>query len=301
MESFLLILSTSFFFSGIVNRTKSYASGRKGPGILQPIWDIFRLLRKGTVTSDTTSFIFQIGASVYFASMLLAIFILPVGQFRGFISFEGDFVFFAYVLGCGKFFLIISALDTGSSFEGMGANREALFSMLAEPAFFVLLGCLALLTSQTSFYNIFQALSFGPLVSIALGVMVTFVLTMLTMIENSRIPVDDPKTHLELTMVHEVMALDHSGFNLGLIQATSNLKFVLYGTLIVNLFITNQGLLPGIGIFFAIQFAFAVLVGFLESFTARFRMNHNAQFIFTLSSVSLLIFFGVLLVMGKFK
>jgi formate hydrogenlyase subunit 4 len=114
-------------------------------------------------------------------------------------------------------------------------------------------------------------------------------------------PVDDPKTHLELTMIHEVMVLDNSGFDLGLILYASNLKFAMYGAIIANFFMT-----PGsqwyysIPIYIAVQVAFSVIIGIVESFAARFRMSHNAQFIFTLSSVSLLIFFGVLLVLGKF-
>ncbi len=140
-----------------------------------------------------------------------------MGQYKGIISFDGDFVFFAYVLGVGKFFSIISALDTGSSFEGMGASREALYSMFAEPAFFILMGSFALLTGHTSFHEIFASLHFGSSISYTLGVLATFVLIMIAMIENSRMPIDDPKTHLELTMIHEVMILDNSGFDLGLI------------------------------------------------------------------------------------
>ena len=300
MISFGLIFLSSLFFTGIVIRAKSLASGRKGPGIFQPIRDIIRLFKKGAVYSETTSFIFQIAPSVNFASVIMAIFVIPFGQYKGFISFDGDFVFFAYILALGKFFSIISALDTGSSFEGMGASREALYSMLVEPAFFVLMGSLALLTGHTSFHDIFFSLHFGSYVSYALGVMATFVLVMIAMIENSRMPVDDPKTHLELTMIHEVMILDNSGFDLGLILHTINLKFAMYGALIANLFVGDLQWYFTIPLFFGIQVLFAAMVGVLESFSARFRMSHNAQFIFTLSSVSLLIFFGVLLVLGKF-
>lgn len=300
MISFCLIFLVSLFFTGIVIRTKSLTSGRKGPGIFQPIRDIFRLFRKGAVYSETTSFIFQVAPSVYFASVIMAILVVPLGTYPGIISFSGDFVFFAYILALGRFFCIISALDTGSSFEGMGASREALFSMLVEPAFFVLMGSFALLTGHTSFHDIFMTLHFGSYVSYALGVLATFVLVMIAMVENSRMPVDDPKTHLELTMIHEVMILDNSGFDLGMIMHAINLKFAMYGALIANLFIGSLPVYITVPVFFMIQVLFAVTVGLLESFTARFRMNHNAQFIFTLSSVSLLIFFCVLLALGKF-
>ncbi|OFZ27043.1 MAG: hypothetical protein A2437_16685 [Bacteroidetes bacterium RIFOXYC2_FULL_40_12] len=301
MVSFVLIVLISLVFSGIVIRTKSIASGRKGPGIWQPMKDIFKLFKKGAVYSETTSIIFQIAPSIYFASVLMAIMVIPLGNSKGLISFAGDFVFFAYVLAVGKFFNIISALDTGSSFEGMGASREALFSMLAEPAFFILLGSLGLLTGYTSFHEIFMAFHFGSYVSYALGVIATFILIMICMIENSRMPVDDPKTHLELTMIHEVMILDNSGFDLGLIMHAINLKFAMYGALIANMFLGDAPMYLTIPLFLSIQVLFAVVVGILESFSARFRMNHNAQFILVLSSLSLLMFFGVLMVLGKFN
>ncbi|MBN2174711.1 MAG: NADH-quinone oxidoreductase subunit H [Bacteroidales bacterium] len=300
MLSFSIIITVSIFFMGIVVRTKSLASGRKGPGVMQPIKDIIRLLRKGAVFSTTTSYIFRIAPSIYLASILMAILMLPHGNLPGFISFGGDFVMFAYILGMGKFMMIIASLDTGSSFEGMGASREALFSMLIEPAFFIVMGSLALFTGHTSFYDIFSTLHFGSHISYLIGTLAAFVLVFVAMIENSRMPVDDPKTHLELTMIHEVMVLDNSGFDLGMILYATPLKFVMYGTLIANFFIGELPLQWSIPVFFIIQFVFAVTIGIIESFSARFRMSHNPQFIFILTSVSLLIFFGVLLVLGKF-
>jgi formate hydrogenlyase subunit 4 len=300
MLSVILIVIASLFFTGVINRVKSLTSGRKGPGILQPIKDVMRLFRKGVVYSETTSFVFQIAPTIYFSSVIMAMLVVPFGQSKGLISFNGDFIFFAYVLALGKFFSIISALDTGSSFEGMGASREALYSMFAEPAFFILIGSLALLTGYTSFHDMFTALHIGSYISYALAILGTFVLMMVAMVENSRMPIDDPKTHLELTMVHEVMILDNSGFDLGLILTAGYLKFAIYGALVVNLFI---GIFPyqySIPMFFVIQIVLATGVALIESFMARFRMNHNAQFILVLTSVSLLIFFGSLLILGKF-
>ncbi len=300
MISYILIILTSLFFTGIVNRTKSTASGRKGPGIFQPVKDVVRLWKKGSVYSSTTGFIFRLAPSVYIASVLMAMLMIPHGNHPGMISFKGDFVMFAYLLALGKFLMIVSALDTGSSFEGMGASREALYSMLAEPAFFVLLGSFALFTGQTSFHGIFSSLHYGSYVSYLLGGLATFVLIFIAMTENSRMPVDDPKTHLELTMIHEVMVLDHSGFDLGLILYTSYLKFAMYGAVISNFFIGQLPYPLSIPTFFAVQIGFAVAVGMIESFMARFRLGHNPQFIFILTSVSSLLFFGVLLVLGKF-
>jgi len=298
--SLILIFAISLFFSGIVIRTKSIMSGRKGAGILQPLKDVWRLFRKGAVYSETSSFIFRIAPSIYFSTVLMAIFLIPFDNYPGILSFRGDFVFFAYVLALGKFFMIIGAMDTGSSFEGMGASREALYSMLAEPAFFVLMGSFALFTGHTSFFEIFSNLHFGSYISYALGTLATFVLVIVAMIENSRMPIDDPKTHLELTMVHEVMILDNSGFDLGLILYTTHLKFAMYGALIANFLIpSGLALHYSIIVFIVIQILFAISVGIIESFMARFRMTHNPQFIFTLTSISILIFLGVLLMLGR--
>jgi formate hydrogenlyase subunit 4 len=276
------------------------ASGRKGPGILQPVKDVIRLFRKGAIYSETTSIIFRIAPVIYFSSVLMACMVVPFGSWKGVISFDGDFIFFAYMLALGKFFSIISAMDTGSSFEGMGASREALYSMFAEPAFFILIGSFALFTGNTSFYKIFSTLHLGSSITYTLGALASFVLIMIAMIENSRMPVDDPKTHLELTMIHEVMILDNSGFDLGLILATGFLKFAMYGAIIANFFIGGLSLALAIPLFLLTQALFAVITGLIESFMARFRMSHNPQFILALSSVSFLIFLGVLLVLGKF-
>jgi formate hydrogenlyase subunit 4 len=300
MVSILLILFCSIFFSGIILRTKSITSGRKGPGIMQPVKDVIRLFRKGSVYSETTSIIFRIAPVIYFSSVLMACLVIPFGPYRGIVSFNGDFIFFAYILALGKFFSIIGAMDTGSSFEGMGASREALFSMFAEPAFFILLGSFALLTGYTSFYDIFVSLHLGSSITYTLGALAAFVLLMIAMIENSRMPVDDPKTHLELTMVHEVMILDNSGFDLGLILTAGYLKFAMYGAIISGFFMGGLPVAIALPLFLFIQFLFAVAVGLIESFMARFRMSHNAQFILALSSVSFLIFLGVLLVLEKF-
>jgi formate hydrogenlyase subunit 4 len=300
MLSIILILFTALFFTGIILRTKSIASGRKGPGIMQPVKDVIRLFRKGAVYSETTSIIFRIAPVIYFSSVFMACLVVPFGSYKGVVSFDGDFIFFAYILALGKFFSIISAMDTGSSFEGMGASREALYSMFAEPAFFILIGSFALLTGNTSFHDMFSTLHLGSSITYMLGVMAAFVLVMIAMIENSRMPVDDPKTHLELTMIHEVMILDNSGFDLGLILTTGYLKFAMYGAIIADLFLGGLALMWTLPLFLMIQFMFAVLIGLIESFMARFRMSHNPQFILALSSVSFLIFLGVLLVLEKF-
>lgn len=300
MLSLILIFLASFFVSGIIIRTKSLTSGRKGPDVLQPMYDILKLFRKGSIYSTTSGIVFRLAPIVYFATVLMAILFIPFGNQKGVLSFAGDFVFFAYVLALGRFFMIVGALDTGSSFEGMGAAREALYALLIEPAFFLLMGSFSLLTGHTSFAGIFATLHFGSSISYAIGALASIVLLALALIENSRMPVDDPKTHLELTMVHEVMILDNSGFDLALIMQAVNLKFAIYGALIANLFLTKgYELYYSIPIFICIQLVMAVVIGLIESFWARFRMNHNPQFILMITSISLFIFLGVLLMLGK--
>ncbi len=216
-------------------------------------------------------------------------------------QFKGDFVFFTYILALGRFFMIISAMDTGSPFEGMGANREALYSLLAEPSYFIWAGSLAMLTGYTSFQDIYAHLHFGNYFSIVLGILATYLLVQIALLENSRMPVDDPTTHLELTMVHEVMILDNSGIDLAMIQISSALKFVIYGTLIANFFMLPQlHLLVNVLIFLGIQATFAVAVGVIESFQARNPLPKNPQYIIALSSIAVIIFFTVLIITQKY-
>ena len=288
MIALLLAIVTAFFFPGIIVRVKSIVSGRKGPGIFQPWKNILLLLRKGSVFSTTSSYIFRIAPVIYLATLVCAILLLPFPGLSSGFSFTGDFILLAYLLALGKFFFIIGALDTGSSFEGMGANREALYSMLAEPAFFILFGTLAMLTGHSSMQSIFDQIrmtGYGPVIS---GMIAVYILMQIAMIENSRMPVDDPKTHLELTMIHEVMILDNSGFDLALIQIGTNLKFALYGILIANILIPINWILPyRLALFFGIQVVFSGSIGLMESFRARKKMMKNPQFIVTLSSIAL--------------
>ena len=289
----ILILSvvSALFFPGIILRVKSLSSGRKGPGIMQPWKNILVLSGKGSVFSNTTSFIFKITPVIYLSAIICATLLIPFLGLPTYFSFDGDFVMFAYLLGLGKFLLILSAMDTGSSFEGMGANREALYSLLAEPAFFILMGTLSLLTGYTSMDNIFSEFYIANANSFIIFLIAAYVLIKITMIENSRMPVDDPKTHLELTMIHEVMILDHSGFDLAVIHIANALKFTMYGSLISMCIIPKYWSLMGkTAAFFSIQFLFAVIIGLLESFRARKKLSKNPQFIITLSSVALLAF-----------
>jgi formate hydrogenlyase subunit 4 len=301
MAGIPLILLAAVFFPGIILRTKSISSGRKGPGMLQPMMDIRVLFQKGSVYSTTTGWIFRLAPLVGLAAILSVLAVVPFANMPALIPFQADFVFFSYMLALGKFFMIIGALDTGSSFEGMGANREALFSMLVEPAFLVLMGTFAMLTGYSSFSDMFTAfhLSENPIITV-FGIIGFYLLVQIAMIENSRMPVDDPKTHLELTMVHEVMILDYSGFDKALIHITTAIKFAVYGSLICSSLVPSEWN-PGVQIvlFFTVQAAFAIIIGIAESFRARKKMQKNAQFILTLTAVAMLAFLVVLIVTDK--
>jgi len=298
--SVILITLISIIFPGIISKTKAKIVGRKGPKVLQVFYDNIRLIKKGSVYSNTTSYIFQIAPIIYFSTILLATLFIPFGNYKALLSFDGDFVLFAYLLALGKFFMIIAAMDTGSSFEGMGANREAYYSLLVEPAFFIIIASVALLTNNTSFFDLFNSMHLDTELSYLITILAIYVFLWIAMVENSRLPVDDPKTHLELTMVHEVMVLDYSGFDLALIQLANGLKFSIYGALIFNFILPVQfSLLYQVLIFISIEIVFALVVGLLESFRARNKMMKNPQWIISLSAIAVIAFFSVLIISGK--
>lgn len=301
MTGLILILIAALFFPGVIVRVKSIASGRKGPDLFQPLRDVLVLLRKGSVIGTTTGIIFRIAPSVSLASVICALLVLPFGNMPAPVSFEGDFLFFIYMLALGRFFSIIGALDTGSSFEGMGANREAFFSMLVEPAFFILMAAFAMFTANTSFSGIFSSFFIsGNHYVLIYSIIGFYILVQIALVENSRVPVDDPKTHLELTMIHEVMILDYSGFDKAFIHIASWLKFAMYGSLIFNVVVpSGWNIFLNIFLFLGIQALFAAIVGFVESFRARNKMNKNPKFILTLSAIGVIAFLVILITTEK--
>lgn len=296
----LVIVLVSLVFPGIIALTKAKIAGRKGASVLQPFFDCIRLFRKGNIFSTTTSWIFQIAPIIYFSTIFMAMLFIPLGTQNALLSFDGDFILFAYLLAFGKFMMIAAAMDTGSGFEGMGANREAFYSMLVEPAFFIVIASMALFTNQTSFYDLFNNLHIESELSYLIAILAVYIVSWIAMVENSRLPVDDPKTHLELTMVHEVMVLDYSGFDLAIIQLANGLKFAIYGALIFNFVLPMQNYFAAqLVVFFAVEFIFAVSVGALESFKARNKMAKNPQWILALTALAILGFLSVLIITGK--
>lgn len=301
MINILLILTAAILFPGLITWFRSRLSGRKGPGILQPLKDIIVLLRKGTVYSHVTSPVFRIAPLVMLASVIAVTTLVPVGSFKPLLSFNYDFVLFSYLLALGKFFSIIGALDTGSSFEGMGANREALYSMLVEPAFFILMGSLAMLTGHTSFHSIFTNFFLeGNHLIVIFGIICLYILLQVMMIEACRVPADDPKTHLELTMIHEVMILDNAGPDKAFIHLAVYIKMVLYGSLIFSGLIPSEITPPlQAALYLATIVILALVVAFIESFRARNKLKNNPKYILTLTAVSFIAFVVILLITHK--
>ncbi len=280
---------------GVIVKTKALFAGRAGAPLLQVYFDLFRLYRKGMVLSTATTWIFLTGPVVGLVTALLAGLLVPFGYARAPLAFAGDLVLFAYVLGLGRFFTMLSALDTASSFEGMGAAREATFSCLAEPALF--LGLLVLVQRAGSLS--LSVVLGAPVVmewsqASAVLVLVFVSLFIVLLAENCRIPFDDPNTHLELTMIHEVMVLDHSGPAFGLVLHGAAIKLFVLGALVVHTLLpTTRGatVLGWVG-FLAAMGAVGVAIGVVESVMARLRLKRVPSL---LIAACLLAGFGVVL------
>jgi formate hydrogenlyase subunit 4 len=264
---------------GIVNRVKAVFAGRRGQPILQTWYDIGKLLGKGAVYSRTTGWVFRAGPVVGCAAAIAALCIVPWAGGTALLSFDGDLVLFAGLLALMRFVTIIAALDTGSAFEGMGASREAWFSSLGEPALLLGLAAVARARESISLSGILGITTSPPIGSGgAVVLLVTAALFVVFLAENARIPVDDPNTHLELTMIHEVMVLDHGGVDLAYTQYGASLKLWVLGGLIVSLLVPRTGqwyLDAAAGL--AGLVAAAIATGVVESIMARLRLVRVPQ------------------------
>ena len=262
---------------GVITRIKAWFAGRTGPSLLQPYYDIAKLLRKGLVLSTTTTWVFRAGPVVTLATVLLAGLLIPAGPFDAPVAFTGDLILFAYFFGLARFFTTAAALDTGSAFEGMGSAREVTFACLSEPALFFAFLVLAKISGSLSLtpmlHSPAHALSAdvaAPLALISIGLFIVM------LAETCRIPVDDPNTHLELTMIHEAMVLDHSGPLFGIILYASSLKLLVLGTVLLHVlapvFTGNRWLDWPLYLFELV--GLAALIGIVESVMARLQMRH---------------------------
>jgi formate hydrogenlyase subunit 4 len=265
---------------GVIGRTKAVMAGRTGPPLLQSYYDLAKLLRKAAVYSRTTTWVFRAGPVVRMAAVLGATAVLPLGGAPALCGFAGDLFVFAYLIGLLRFFTVLAALDTGSSFEGMGASREVAFAAITEPVLLLALAAVARQVGSLSLSTIYAGVNAavwraeGPTLALLAGALVVVFLA-----ENARVPVDDPTTHLELTMIHEVMVLDHGGPDLAFILYSGAVQLWLFGALLVglivpvrsgNLWLDSAAAIAG-------MFGLAVVTGVIESSMARWRLVRVPQ------------------------
>ena len=286
----IIVLFVPFLMLGVIKKTKAFWGGRYGAPVLQPLYDFVKLMKKDFVISKTTSGIFRITPVIVIASALFATLFVPLASSSAIINIPAGFIIFAYILGLSKFFSLIGAMDTGSSFEGMGASREACFTTIVEPAFFMLLASIMALSGNYTFDALSKIIENSGNYGILICIFALIALFIMILTEGSRVPVDDPATHLELTMIHEVMILDNSAADLALITWASGIKMLLLSSLIAAIVIP-QGLPQWIAVlaYLALMFIISVIIGTIESATARIRMSHVFEFIFVMSSFALVV------------
>ncbi|MBM3245073.1 MAG: formate hydrogenlyase [Candidatus Omnitrophica bacterium] len=278
----IFFLLAAPFLSGLISKIKNNLRMRKGQSILQPYYNIKKLFLKGEVVSETASWIFRVCPFIVASSMLAAAMLVPVFIFQSPAHQAGDFLALIFIFSLGRFFLALSALDTGSSFGGMGSSREMFISALAEPAFCLVVFSVSLQSGSTdiSSFSGMHALT----VSSVFGAITLF---LVAIAETSRVPVDNQETHLELTMVHEAMALEYSGRSLALIELASYLKqmilFFLIAQIIFPIGLPVFGNLAGLFFwslwYLARMIIIAIAVALVEVSVAKMRLFRVADFL----------------------
>jgi formate hydrogenlyase subunit 4 len=273
------------FFSAVILKVKAFFGGKKGPPLLINYYTLVKLFKKGSVYSTSTTFIFKMGPLVSLGAAVTVLLFLPFAGHPPVFSFRGDLLFILYLLGLGRFFTIAAAMDTASPFEGMGAAREAYFPIICEATLFMILILFYVLTGELSLAAYFsgaQPFSMWQMAgSPMLFVVIAFFIILLA--ENSRVPVDDPATHLELTMIHEVMVLDHSGPDLGFIELGSFCKLFFYASIVARLIMPLESGYMALNLcLFATSLLIVYMaVGVMESVMARYRMDRVPKFLLT--------------------
>ena len=269
----LLLLLLPLLLLGVVTKTKAVFAGRCGPPVLQPYYDLWKLLQKGMVISSSTTPMFLLGPSITLVATLAAALLVPIGHHAALIAFPGDMILCAYLLALGRFFTATAALDTGSPFEGMGAAREVTFAWLAEPTMFLGFVALARTSGSFSLTGMLADPATPPLAHLGPMLLVIAGWFVVMLAENCRIPFDDPNTHLELTMIHEVMVLDHSGPALATILHGAALKFFVFTALLLGVAMPfTGGPWTDWLAFLGGSLGLAVVVGAVESTMARLRL-----------------------------
>lgn len=274
--------------TGVINRTRAVLAGRKGIRFFQHVYNVRLQLRKGAVYSTTTTALFRIAPCFYLGAAIVAFLFIPIADLEPLLSFHGDIILVAYLLALSRVAIILAAMDTGSSFEGMGAAREALYGALVEPALMMAMATLALFCGYASFADIFSTAQELDMNLTIVLLLVAYVFVVILFVEAGRVPVDDPKTHLELTMIHEVMCLDYSGVDMAMIHIAGWLKNAIFAVIAANA--------VSVAISFHWQFTvpLAILgaglsIGIVESFRARNKLSRNTTYILTIVAMSALV------------
>ena len=295
----IIIIILALLIPNTISLTKARLAGRRGVRIYQYFIDTIKLLRKGAVYSTTTTAIFKIAPTVYLGSSIVAMLMIPVGTLHPIFAFNGDIIMFCYLMALGRASMILAAMDTGSSFEGMGASREALYGALLEPALFLTLGTLALISGSTNFSDMFSLIKSDSVNMVIVMLIIGYLCIKIFTVEMGRIPVDDPKTHLELTMVHEVMILDYCGVDLAFINIANWLKGASIAMIAANAMTTAFALNIWLTIAFALFIA--VVIGVVESIYARAKMARNTTYILTITAIAMLMFFVAFILLKEIE
>jgi formate hydrogenlyase subunit 4 len=278
----IVLLGISPFLVGLIRKVKARFQCRRGASVFQPYADLAKLFRKQPVVSSTTSWIFTATPYILFASILAAGLLVPTFASQTPLNFAGGIIVLVYLLALGTFFLILAGLDAGSAFGGMGSSREAIVASLSEPAMILSMFAVALTSGSTNLSTIVHktALLEGIVTEPSPHLMALAALCIVAIAETGRVPVDNPATHLELTMIHEAMVLEYSGRYLALIEWAGAMKLVVFLSLIANLFApwgiatTLAPAAIGIGLVaYILKIAgLAVLIALLESMVAKLRL-----------------------------
>jgi len=283
-----LVLALAPLLTGLVRKTKSRLLRRQGPPLLQPYRDLLRLSRKEVVLADNASWLFRVAPYLIFAATWVAATLVPTFATGLMFNWAADLIAIIALLGSARFFLALSGMDIGTSFGGIGSSREVMIASLAEPAMLLIVFTVALIagSTQLSTVSVFLASAdVGMRISLALALVA---LIMVALAENARIPVDNPTSHLELTMVHEAMVLEYSGRHLAMIECGGSLKLLLYVSLIASVFvpwgIAPQGGTPveyGFGILsYLLKLTlFGMLLALFETVIAKMRVFRVSQFL----------------------
>lgn len=233
----ILILTIAPLISGIIKTLKARLQTRRGPGILQPYHDLYKLLRKGMVIPESASWIFSAAPIIVFSTAVLVGLMIPMVSAEAPLSLFGGVLAVVYLLGLGRFFLALGGLDTGTSFGGLGSSREMTISALAEPAMMLAIFTVALSANSTNLSEVARSAIGQSWRFLAPSQILAFAALFIVLIsETGRVPVDNPATHLELTMIHEAMILEYSGPYLALIEWGASIKQLILMTLLINTF-----------------------------------------------------------------